>query len=123
MTNAITLPQPLAGETEPYRLFGTAKAKPGLGDALGERLLTLVKPTRSEAGAFQYHVHRDRNDPDLFAFYEAWASIDHLREHLATPYVAAFLNDRMTYLERDMDIHFVRMVSPYPDRTSSATTS
>ena len=115
MKNAITLPEPLAGEAEPYCLFGTAEAKPGLGDALGERLLALVEPTRAESGALQYHVHRDRNNPNLFAFYEAWESIEHLKKHLATPYITAFLNDRMRFLENDMTIHFVRMASRYPD--------
>lgn len=120
MTNAIALPQPLPDENAPFCLFGTAKAKPGLGDALEQQLLSLVEPTRAEVGVLQYHVHRDRDDPDLFAFYEAWASVDHLRAHLAMPYIAAFLNDRMKYLERDLDIHFVRMVSPHPDSEPAA---
>lgn len=120
MTDAIALPPPIPGETTPYCLFGTARAKPGLGNALGQRLLALVEPTRSEPGVLQYHVHRDRDDPGLFAFYEAWESADHLRAHLATPHIAAFLNERMNYLEDDLDIRFVRMVSPHPDPAAAA---
>jgi quinol monooxygenase YgiN len=113
-TNDISLPAPAPDETTPYAVFGLAKAKAGKGDALAVRLLALVEPTRSEPGVLQYHVHRDRDDPDLFSFYEAWESVEHLRVHLATPLVAAFLKDRMDYLERDLEIRFVRMASPHP---------
>ena len=75
----ISLPAPAPDETTPYSLFGMAKAKAGQGDALAARLLALVEPTRSEPGALQYHVHRDRDDPDLFAFYEVWETVEHLR--------------------------------------------
>jgi quinol monooxygenase YgiN len=120
VNDAISLPTPAPGEATPYSLFGLAKAKGGKGDALAARLLALVEPTRSEPGALQYHVHRDRDDPDLFAFYEAWETIDHLRAHLSTPAVAAFLRDRMDYLERDLEIRFVRMLSPHSWWTRAA---
>jgi quinol monooxygenase YgiN len=68
---AIRLPAPALDETTLYCLFGLAKAKDGKGDALAARLLALVEPTRGKPGVLQYHVHRDRDDPDLFAFYEA----------------------------------------------------
>jgi Antibiotic biosynthesis monooxygenase len=40
-------------------MSGTARAKPGQGKALEERLLALVAPTRREPGVLAYHVHRD----------------------------------------------------------------
>jgi len=110
---AIELPDPAPGETAPYCIAGTAKAKPGQAEALARRLLDLVAPTRAEPGALEYHVHRDRDDPDLFVFYEAWRSVEHLRAHLGRPYIASFLAERMTYLERDMEMHWVAMLSPY----------
>lgn len=109
---AISLPDPLPGESSPYCLVGTARARAGRADALEARLLSLVEPTRSEAGALAYHVHRDRTDPDLFVFYEAWRSVEDLRAHLAQPCIVAFLAERMSYLERDMEIRWIRMLSP-----------
>jgi len=107
-------PQPLVEETGPYYVFGTATAKPGLGDVLAERLLALVKLTSAEAGALQFRIHHDCNDPDVFAFYEAWASADDFQRHLETPYVLEFLRGRMTYLQHDLDIHFVRLLGSTP---------
>ena len=85
MAPASAFPEPLPGETEPYVVWGLAQARPGMGNVLAERLLALVEPSRAEPGALEYHVHRDRRDPDLFALYEAWASLDDLRAHLASP--------------------------------------
>lgn len=106
-------PEPRPGETEPYALWALARARPGKGDMLAERLLALVEPSRAERGALQYHVHRDREDPDLCALYEAWASIDDFRAHLAKPYLQAFLSERAAFMEGDFDTRFVKMISPH----------
>jgi len=109
---SLTFPEPLPGETEPYALWATVRARPGKGDALAERLLALVAPSRAEPGAVDYHVHRDREDPDLFALYEAWASIDAFRAHLATPHFQAFQSDLASVMQGDFDTRFVRTISP-----------
>lgn len=111
--NAPVLPLPDDGETGPYALVGTARAKPGLADALEKRLISMVAPTRKEAGALAYHVHRDRADPSLFVFYEAWQSIDHLKQHFEASHVSSFLEDRLRYLDGDLDITWLRMSSPF----------
>lgn len=112
-TESLALPLPAADETGPYALVGTARAKPGQADALEHRLLALVEPTRQEEGALDYHVHRDRADPNLFVFYETWSSVEALKRHLSQPYIAAFLADRMIYLEGDLDIRWLVMRSPF----------
>lgn len=95
----IGFPEPSPGETGPYSLWATVKAKPGKGDILAERLLALVEPSRAEPGALEYHVHRDRKDPDRFTLYEAFASVDDFRAHLDTPYIQAFLADRTSFMD------------------------
>jgi quinol monooxygenase YgiN len=94
-------------------LVGTARARSGQADALEQRLLALVEPTRREEGALDYHVHRDRADRDLFVFYETRSSIEALKRHLAQPYIEAFLADRMNYLEGDLDIRWLAMCSQF----------
>lgn len=39
---------------------------------------------------------------NLFIFCKAWASVDHLKDHLLQPYVVAFLAERLRYLAEDM---------------------
>lgn len=113
----VGFPEPSPGETEPYCLWATLRAKPGQGDILGERLLALVEPSRAEPGALEYHVHRDRKDPDRFTLYEAFASVDDFRAHLDTPYIQAFLADRASFMEGDFDTRFVRMISRHTSET------
>ncbi len=116
--NAPDLPLPDHGESGPYALVGSATAKDGLADALEERLVSMVAPTREEPGALAYHVHRDRADRSRFVFYEAWRSIDDLRQHFDQPHVVSFLRDRPNYLDGDLDITWLRMASPFaaPER-------
>ncbi|WP_083198273.1 putative quinol monooxygenase [Pararhizobium polonicum] len=114
MSNAdFTLPEPDADDVAPYTLVGQARARPGQEDALERVLLSLVAPTRREAGALEYHVHRDRADPCLFVFYEAWQSLGHLKAHLQQPYIIDFLSRRMDYLAEDMDVRWLKMASSY----------
>ncbi|AOF93362.1 putative quinol monooxygenase [Sinorhizobium sp. RAC02] len=110
---ALNLPAPERDESSPYALVGQARAKPGKAEALQAALLALVGPTRKEDGALQYHVHRDRDDPDVFVFYEVWASVAHLEAHLSQPYVQSFLQSRHTLLAGDLDVRWLRMASPY----------
>lgn len=105
-------PLPDAGETGPYALVGTARARSGMADQLEERLVSLVAPTRQEAGCLAYHVHRDRADRDLFVFYEAWSDRAALLKHFDEPYILGFLADRADYLDGELDVRWLRMSSP-----------
>ena len=103
-------PLPDTGETGPYALVGTARARPGMADALEARLVSLVAPTRREAGCAAY---RDRADRDLFVFYEAWRDRAALLKHFEEPYILAFLADRADYLDGELDVRWLRMSSPF----------
>lgn len=110
---AFSLPLPDKGETGPYAVMGTARAKRGLADALEERLVSMVSPTRLEPGCLAYHVHRDRSDRSLFVFYEAWRSVSDLERHFLEPHVSTFLNERDAYLDGDLDVSWLRMASEF----------
>ncbi|WP_296107238.1 putative quinol monooxygenase [uncultured Agrobacterium sp.] len=63
-------------------------AKPG-HEAEVERLLkTLVTPSRGEAGATYYNLHRDRENLRRFVFTEEWESQAALDAHVASKHVA-----------------------------------
>jgi quinol monooxygenase YgiN len=113
MSSALALPPVDADEAQPYALVGVAHARPDRADDLEDVLLAMVAPTRREQGALDYHIHRDRADRSRFVFYETWASREDLERHLQQPYVAAFLDSRMTYLVEDMKVSWLRMASPF----------
>jgi quinol monooxygenase YgiN len=70
-------------------LTAMVKAKPGQEDVVKEALLSLVEPTRKEAGCLCYNLHQSKADPTQFNFYEQWASQDDLNAHGKTPHMKA----------------------------------
>ncbi|WP_306361945.1 putative quinol monooxygenase [Nocardia sp. CC227C] len=51
--------------------------------------------------------------------YEVWRSSADLDRHLARPHMRDFWEHRMDYLERDLEIHYLTMRSPYPRPTAA----
>ncbi len=66
------------------------KAKPGLEEEVRRELMALQGPTRSEEGCINYDLHRSKDDPSRFMFYENWKSQEDLDQHLQMPYLTAF---------------------------------
>jgi len=91
-------------------------AKPQKRQALEEVLRSFVEPTRREPGCVDYHFHRSADDPNVFMFYENWRSREDFVRHLAMPYLAAFWENRLDYLENDVDLRFAEMQSEHPNR-------
>ncbi|KMY85668.1 hypothetical protein BUMB_03112 [Candidatus Paraburkholderia calva] len=65
-------------------------AKPGKEEGLRRVLEANVEPTRKEAGALQYDLHRDIEEPRRFIFGERWASKDALDVHGQSAHIQAF---------------------------------
>jgi quinol monooxygenase YgiN len=107
------LPEPSPVEDTPYCVIAKHRAKPGRADALEERMIAELKQTRAEPGALQFHIHRDRFDPNLFVIYEVWRDIEALREHFEKPYVKKFVADSAEYEEGDMEVQWLIMASKY----------
>jgi len=66
------------------------KAKPGQEDALGGELAKLIESTLVEAGCLQYDMHRDREDPGNFLFFENWETKEQWLAHMESPQLQAF---------------------------------
>ncbi|MFI7006596.1 putative quinol monooxygenase [Streptomyces sp. NPDC050145] len=105
---------------QPFTLVGTARPKPERAEELKQLLLSFVEPTRQEPGCLEYHFHEDQGEPGVFVFYEAWRSQADLDAHLTLPHMRAFWEQRMDYLETDLDIRFLTMHSPYPHAATAA---
>lgn len=87
------------------------KAKAGREEDVLREILSLITPTRSEAGCINYDLHRSQDDPALFCLYENWRSRRDLDDHLATPYLQAFLGKAPELLAEPVDISFWEMIS------------
>ena len=67
------------------------KAKPGKESAVRQELLSLVAPSRKDAGCLNYDLHQGLDNPALFLFHENWTSKAHLDAHLQKPDLQAVL--------------------------------
>lgn len=72
-------------------IVARVRAKSGRENEVYRELSALVPLTRGEDGCICYLLHRSQDDPAQFCFYERWRSRSDLDEHLATPYLQAFL--------------------------------
>ncbi len=67
------------------------KAKPGKESQVRQELLSLVAPSRKDAGCLNYDLHQAVDNPTLFLFHENWTSKAHLDAHLQKPDLQAVL--------------------------------
>lgn len=67
------------------------QAKPGMEQQMKEDLLSLLAPTRAEAGCVTFDLLEDTKDSSHFILYENWKSQAALDAHFQTPYVKQVL--------------------------------
>src|SRR5512136_3004031 len=67
------------------------KAQPGQEGQVRQELLSLVAPSRKDAGCLNYDLHQGLDNPALFLFHENWVSKAHLDAHLQKPDLQAVL--------------------------------
>lgn len=91
-------------------LIAKVKAKDGQVEALKAELLSLIEPTRAEAGCIKYDLHVSADDDSSFMFYEIWASKADLDMHIETPHLQGLLSKMETLVEGDLDVSMWEMV-------------
>ncbi len=72
-------------------VVATFQARPGKEAELKKALISLVAPTRAEAGCLNYDLHASPEDAGKFLFHENWISPAALDAHMKTPHIAALL--------------------------------
>ena len=72
-------------------VIAQVKALPGKEGQLRQELLSLVAPSRKDAGCLNYDLHQGLDNPALFLFHENWTSKAHLESHLQKPALQAVL--------------------------------
>jgi len=67
------------------------RAKAGKEKQMRQELLSLVEPSRKDAGCLNYDLHQSLENPALFLLHENWASKELLDRHLKKPDLQAVL--------------------------------
>ena len=76
---------------KPLTVIAQIKANPGTEHEVRRELLSLVAPSRKDAGCLNYDLHQALDNPALFLFHENWAGKEHLDQHLQKPDLQAVL--------------------------------
>ena len=100
---------------EKLSLLAEFLIRPGMEEKVKKEVMALVAPTRSEPGCINYDLHQDRENPRRLVLYENWRSKKDLDEHLAMPYLQAFIAKQDELLEEPIKLTFMDMVSE-PDK-------
>lgn len=67
------------------------QAKPGKESQVRQELLSLVAPSRKDAGCLNYDLHQALDNHALFLLHENWTTEAHLEQHLQKKDVKAAL--------------------------------
>ena len=72
-------------------VVATFQARPGKEAELKNALVSLVAPTRKEAGCINYDLHVSPEDAGKFLFHENWTSKAALDAHLKNTHIQVLL--------------------------------
>lgn len=72
-------------------VVATFQAKPGKEADLKKALISLVAPTRKEAGCLNYDLHVSPEGPGQFLFHENWTTKAALDTHLQNDHIKVLL--------------------------------
>ena len=72
-------------------VVATFQANPGKEAELKKALISLVAPTRQEAGCINYDLHVSQEDPAKFLFHENWTTKTALDAHLQNTRIQVLL--------------------------------
>jgi quinol monooxygenase YgiN len=91
----------------------TVRAQPEHRDRVGELLLELVGPARSETGCLYYDLYQERDRSDTFVLVDGWASEAALAGHAVHPNVTRVVQQLTPLLASPLEhLHSRRMTDP-----------
>lgn len=73
-------------------------------------LLNLVAHTTQEGGCIKYVLHQDKDEPNVFLFYEQFQDQAAFDLHASQPYIAAFSAKAGELMEKPPKLRFVALV-------------
>lgn len=92
-------------------LVARIKAKDGMEEKVRRELMSLLSPTRLEAGCIDYNLYQSTDDKSLFMFFEDWASKDDLEKHRQMPYLKAWKEKAKELLEEPAEVTLWEMIT------------
>ena len=75
------------------------KSLPGMRAKIVEMSVPCVEATRKEKGCLRYELFASCEDDVTLQFVEEWSDLDSLRDHIKTPHVTAFREQRKSCVD------------------------
>lgn len=95
---------------KPVSLIAFQYPKPEKRDELAAKLKELAAASAKEPGCLVYALSTLADDPQVFVFYEEWASHADLDRHFNGETFQSFWAERMMYLTRDVEVKMLQPV-------------
>lgn len=76
------------------------EVKKGYEELVKKELLKMVEITLKEDGCVAYDLHQDIEYPNIFMFYEVWATYDAWKKHDQMPHIKDFNKATQGYIEK-----------------------
>ncbi|MFJ5034161.1 antibiotic biosynthesis monooxygenase [Streptomyces sp. NPDC088560] len=106
-------------QNEIQSAVGFAHAKPEKAAELGALLVSFAERSRTEPGCLGSWINQDAQDPNLFVFYEIWATRKDLARHLGQSYMKEFLAGRDAYLQKELEVRQLTLAGT-PEQAEAA---
>jgi len=96
---------------QPLTVIARLVAEPDKIEETRKFLLDLVRPTRTEPGQVEYHLHQDNDNPAEFTFYENWINRAEWDAHMELPHLKEFARRADELFAVDPHIRLMTMIS------------
>jgi quinol monooxygenase YgiN len=102
--------KPMSAQT--IHVQATLKAAPGKETEVRNQLVSLLVPSRKDAGCINYDLHENVDRPGEFLFFETWGSKAQLEDHLKQPHVQSVLGRIAPLLRENAQIALWKKIGP-----------
>jgi quinol monooxygenase YgiN len=82
-----------------------ARARIGKSEQLGERLFSLIEPSRNAEGCLNFTLQHSLQDPDLWLIAGCWTCEHAMNRWLTTPDLQVFSEVVQAFMVRSLDFH------------------
>jgi len=100
----------------PIHILARHWTRPDTIDEVRQILLSLIEPSRAEAGCLKYELLQSADDPTEFTFVETFASDEALQVHAAAPYIAGLAPRLKDLVARPSEVSRYHAIAADPGR-------
>lgn len=91
-----------------YAIYAHFEAKPQHIETVKNILMSLVEPTRKEAGCVKYDFYFSKENPAKILLHEYWKDEQAHSDHMLMPYIVEWQKQKKDLLAHFYDVTFLK---------------